>query len=67
MQLCSCIQKETGGYTHELCIMRKKEMIETFKINIPQSEFDDLNERIKKVRWPDEIKNSDWKYGTSLL
>lgn len=41
-------------------------MIETFKINIPQSELDDLNERIKKVRWPDEIKNSGWKYGTNL-
>jgi len=41
-------------------------MIEKFKINIPQSELDDLNDRIKKVRWPDEIKNSDWKYGTSL-
>ena len=41
-------------------------MIEKFKVNIPQSELDDLNDRIKKVRWPDEIKNSDWKYGTSL-
>ncbi|MDW7693386.1 epoxide hydrolase [Flammeovirgaceae bacterium SG7u.111] len=41
-------------------------MIEKFKVNIPQSELDDLNERIEKVRWPDEIENSDWKYGTSL-
>ncbi|SIT11646.1 Pimeloyl-ACP methyl ester carboxylesterase [Zobellia uliginosa] len=41
-------------------------MIKEFKVNIPQSELDDLNYRIKKVRWPDEIKNSDWKYGTSL-
>lgn len=41
-------------------------MIEKFNVNIPQSELDDLNDRIKKVRWPDEIKNSDWKYGTSL-
>ena len=41
-------------------------MIETFKVSIPQSELDDLNERIKKVRWPDELKNSDWKFGTSL-
>lgn len=41
-------------------------MIEKFKVNIPQSELDDLNERIKKVRWPDEIENSDWKYGTNL-
>jgi pimeloyl-ACP methyl ester carboxylesterase len=41
-------------------------MIEKFKVSIPQSELDDLNERIKKVRWPDDIENSDWKYGTSL-
>lgn len=41
-------------------------MIEQFEVNIAQSELDDLNERIQKVRWPDEIENSDWKYGTSL-
>lgn len=41
-------------------------MIEKFKVNIQQSELDELKERIKKVRWPDEIENSDWKYGTSL-
>ncbi len=41
-------------------------MIEKFRVNIPQSELDDLKERIKKSRWPDEIKKSDWKYGTSL-
>jgi len=41
-------------------------MIEEFKVNIPQSEIDDLKERIKKTRWPNEIENSEWKYGTSL-
>lgn len=41
-------------------------MIEEFKVNIPQSEIDDLKERIKKTRWLNEIENSDWKFGTSL-
>ncbi|SNR54485.1 Pimeloyl-ACP methyl ester carboxylesterase [Maribacter sedimenticola] len=41
-------------------------MIEKFKVNIPPSDLDDLKHRIKNVRWPDEIKNSDWTYGTSL-
>jgi len=41
-------------------------MIEEFKINIPQSEIDDLKERIKKTRWPNEVENSEWKYGTNL-
>ena len=41
-------------------------MIEEFKVNIIPSEIDDLRERIKKTRWPNETKNSQWAYGTSL-
>lgn len=41
-------------------------MVEKFRVSIPQSELDDLNDRIKRVRWPNEIKNSNWKFGTSL-
>ncbi len=41
-------------------------MITPFNINIPQSELDDLKHRIKNARWPDELKNSNWQYGTNL-
>ncbi len=41
-------------------------MITPFEINFPQSELDDLNDRIKKTRWPDVLHNSGWKYGTDL-
>ena len=37
-----------------------------FTVNIPDSEIDDLRRRIKNSRWPDEIKNSGWKFGASL-
>lgn len=41
-------------------------MIENFNINVAQSELEDLKERIRKVRWPDELENSEWQFGTSL-
>lgn len=41
-------------------------MIKKFTVKIPQSELDELNERIKRTRWPDEMSNSGWKYGTNL-
>src|SRR5215210_5381513 len=41
-------------------------MIQSFKINIPQNNIDDLRSRIKNTRWPDEIKKSGWNYGASL-
>ena len=55
-------------YSYSIVIpnTEKVEMIEKFKVDIPQSELDDLKERIKKTRWPDEINNSEWKYGTNL-
>ncbi|HEV7783012.1 MAG TPA: epoxide hydrolase [Chitinophagaceae bacterium] len=36
-----------------------------FKINIGQSILDDLKSRIANTRWPDEIENQKWKYGTN--
>ena len=36
-----------------------------FKVNIPQSELDDLKARLKNTRWPGEAQGSDWSYGTS--
>src|SRR5659263_194806 len=37
-----------------------------FKINIVQNILDDLKNRLKNTRWPDEIINSGWDYGTNL-
>jgi hypothetical protein len=37
-----------------------------FKLNIAQDKLDDLNSRLKNTRWPDEIVNSGWDYGTNL-
>jgi pimeloyl-ACP methyl ester carboxylesterase len=37
-----------------------------FTVNIPDSEIDDLRNRIKNNRWPDEIQNSGWQFGASL-
>ncbi|UZR96524.1 epoxide hydrolase family protein [Chondrinema litorale] len=41
-------------------------MIDDFKVNIAETEIADLKECIKKTRWPDELKNSQWTYGTNL-
>ena len=37
-----------------------------FHIDIPESSLTDLHERLKHTRWPDELNNSDWEYGTNL-
>jgi len=41
-------------------------MIKPFTVNISQSILDDLKLRIKSTRWPDEIKDSGWNFGTNL-
>lgn len=40
--------------------------IKPFKIAIPQTELNDLQERIKATRWPHEIKDSGWDRGMPL-
>ncbi|MBD2756662.1 epoxide hydrolase family protein [Spirosoma validum] len=36
-----------------------------FSINVPQSVLDDLQKRLTRTRWPDEVEGAGWSYGTS--
>lgn len=40
--------------------------VEPFKINVLEKILDDLRERLKHTRWPDEVKSVGWDYGTNL-
>ncbi|MEW6401619.1 MAG: epoxide hydrolase family protein [Chloroflexota bacterium] len=40
--------------------------IEPFKIAIAQEILDDLRGRLERTRWPDEITQSNWRYGANL-
>ncbi len=40
--------------------------IQSFKVDIPEATLDDLRERLGNTRWPDEIENAGWDYGTHL-
>lgn len=37
--------------------------IRPFQIAISDSEIDDLKQRLKLTRWPDQIPGTEWKYG----
>ena len=40
--------------------------MKSFKIQIPATVLDDLQERLERTRWPDEIRGAGWDYGTNL-
>jgi microsomal epoxide hydrolase len=40
--------------------------VQQFHIDIPESSLADLQDRLKRTRWPDELNNSGWEYGTNL-
>ncbi len=40
--------------------------IQPFRIDIPQTVLDDLQERLARTRWTDEVNDADWDYGTNL-
>lgn len=40
--------------------------IEPFKVAIPDAVLDDLWRRLDATRWPDEVEDAGWDYGTSL-
>src|SRR4051794_23477593 len=37
-----------------------------FRIEVPDAVLDDLRARLANTRWPDEIPDQGWTYGTSL-
>ncbi|QHV93681.1 epoxide hydrolase family protein [Spirosoma endbachense] len=39
--------------------------LQPFSINIPQLTLDDLRERLIRTRWPDEVDDANWDYGTN--
>ncbi|HEY7486778.1 MAG TPA: epoxide hydrolase [Streptosporangiaceae bacterium] len=40
--------------------------IRPFRIEIPQTDLDDLRERLARTRWPDELPGVGWDYGVPL-
>lgn len=40
--------------------------IAPFRIEIPQADLDDLQERLARTRWPDELPGAGWDYGIPL-
>jgi pimeloyl-ACP methyl ester carboxylesterase len=40
--------------------------IHPFRIEIPQADLDDLRARLSRTRWPDQLADVGWDYGTPL-
>jgi pimeloyl-ACP methyl ester carboxylesterase len=39
---------------------------EPFRMHVPDDVLDDLRARLAHTRWPDEIEDSNWRYGSDL-
>ncbi len=40
--------------------------VRPFRIKVKQSVLDDLDQRLARTRWPDQIENTGWQYGIDL-
>ena len=40
--------------------------IKPFRVDIPGEALEDLRQRLQHTRWPDEIADSGWNYGSNL-
>jgi pimeloyl-ACP methyl ester carboxylesterase len=40
--------------------------IRPFRVEVPQAELDDLQDRLARTRWPDDYEGVGWDYGTDL-
>jgi epoxide hydrolase len=42
------------------------DQVRPFRIEIEQADLDDLNDRLARTRWPDELPDVGWDYGVPL-
>ena len=40
--------------------------IEPYRIDVPQEALDDLRQRLARTRFPDQVNDDQWSYGTDL-
>ena len=40
--------------------------VKPFRVEVPEATLEDLRERLARTRWPDEITDSRWDYGSNL-
>src|SRR5919199_6204635 len=40
--------------------------LQPFRVEIPQADLDDLEDRLSRTRWPDELDGAGWTYGVPL-
>ena len=40
--------------------------VRPYRVEIPQADLDDLQARLERVRWPDELPAVDWRFGVPL-
>jgi len=45
---------------------KQHESIKSFTIAVPDSIIEDLRERLERTRFPDQLENAGWSYGTEL-
>jgi hypothetical protein len=45
---------------------RSDAQIRPFRVEIPQSDLDDLRDRLARTRWPDELPGVGWDRGVPL-
>ncbi|MEU0027277.1 epoxide hydrolase family protein [Streptomyces sp. NPDC006335] len=43
--------------------MTSSDSITPFRLDIPQSDLDDLHDRLDRTRWPDDLSATGWAYG----
>jgi pimeloyl-ACP methyl ester carboxylesterase len=46
--------------------MREKPEPKPFNITVPNDVLEDLLQRLRQTRWPDEVPGAGWQFGTSL-
>ncbi len=46
--------------------MNDDTQIHRFRIDVPQTQLDELRDRLAATRWPDELPGVDWSYGVPV-
>jgi Epoxide hydrolase N terminus len=44
-------------------LAQERPRVERFTVDVPEAVLSDLDDRLARTRWPDQLPGTDWSYG----
>ena len=64
--MCLIAKRSTSFHNSNMTVATDEAQVQPFRVEVAQSDLDDLSTRLARTNWPDELPGVDWSYGVPM-